>query len=162
MKPFKILFILLNFFLLSCENTTKKKVNHPESYKISDAELLKHVKLCINPAFEDWVLFQNGTYIIFDKADTIANLENEAIKSMKKFGPVYVGNPSGDFSITHLNKTEGWIVSGHGYGMYTYVNPNELTATKPEDHEIGLHGRSKRNLDGEKPIIIHVNRKKAN
>lgn len=148
--------------LLSSENTIKKKINNQEFDEMSDAELLEHVILSINPVFEDWVLFQNGTYIIFDNADTISNLENEAIKSMEKFGPVHAGDPSGDFSIINLDETEGWIVTGHGYGMYTYVNPKELVSEEPGDLEIGLRGRSKRNRDGKKPKIIHVNRKQQN
>ena len=119
--------------------------------------MLEHVKLAINPTFEEWVLFSNGTYIIFDDADTITDIREEAISQMKKFGPVYVGSPAADFSVTQLNKTAGWVVSGHGYGMYTYVHPDELDSKTPSD--IGIHGRSKRNEYGEKPTIIHVNRK---
>lgn len=128
---------------------------------MSDAELINHVTLSINPEFQDWVLFQNGTYIIFDNADTIPNLEKEAIKEMKEFGPVQAGTPSGDFNIVNLTDTEGWIVSGHGYGMYTYVHPKELVSEEPGDLEIGLRGRGKRNMDGKKPRIIHINRKQT-
>ena len=62
--------------------------------------------------------------------------------------------------IISLNRTKGWIVSGHGYGMYTYVNPNELDSNYPNDMTIGLYGRSKRNQDGLEPIIIHINSSK--
>ena len=126
---------------------------------MTENSLLSHVRLAINPKFQDWVLFKNGTYIIFDNADTIPNLKSEAIKKMKEFGPVNVGGPAGDFSVTHLNQTEGWVVSGHGYGMYTYVSPKELKSEKPEDSEIGLFGRGKRDLDGKNPVVIHINRK---
>lgn len=121
--------------------------------------LIENVKLAINAKFQDWVLFQNGSYIIFDNTDTIKDIKEEAIKLMKEFGPVYLGTPAGDCGVTKLNKTEGWSISGHFYGMYTYVNPSELNSSKPADDEIGIVGRSKRNLDGQNPIIIHVNRK---
>ena len=124
-----------------------------------EKSLLDHVRLAINSKFQDWVLFENGTYIIFDNVDTISNVEKEAIKLMKEFGPVHSGGPAGDFSVTHLNQTEGWVVSGHGYGMYTYVNPTELESKSPSDVNIGLYGRSKRNQDGQNPKIIHVNKK---
>lgn len=159
LKRFKRIFAFLTLLWLSCKNPEKNKVDNQKNKEISEVDLLNHVKLAINPKFQDWVLFKNGTYIVFDNADTIPDLENEAIKSMKEFGPVHTGGPAGDFGVTHLNKKEGWIVSGHGYGMYTYVNPNELKSEKPNDVEIGLFGRSKRNLDGENPIIIHINRK---
>ena len=153
MRRLKIMFIFLNLIFLSCGNSEKKKT------QITESSLLSHVKLAINPKYQDWVLFKNGTYIIFDNADTIPNIESESLKLMKEFGPVQVGSPSGDFSVTHLNRTEGWVVSGHGYGMYTYVNPKELKKEKPNDAEIGLLGLSKRELDGKNPIITHTNRK---
>ncbi|MDR6763299.1 hypothetical protein J2Y38_003518 [Flavobacterium sp. 2755] len=161
-KPFKIILPLLTFFSLGCKNPEKKKIDNQESNEMTEADLLHHVRLAINPKFQDWVLFENGTYIIFDNADTIPDLESEAIKLMKEFGPVHAGGPAGDFSVIHLKETEGWIVSGHGYGMYTYVNPNELGSEKPDDVKIGLEGRSKRNADGQNPVIIHINRKGIN
>ena len=119
--------------------------------------MIKHVKLAINPKFQDWVLFENGTYIIFDDISTIKDIKEEAIRVMKEFGPVYAGGSAGDFSVIHLNLTEGWLVSGHGYGMYTYVHPSELDSESPNDLEIGLYGRSKRDSDGQNPEIIHIN-----
>jgi hypothetical protein len=119
--------------------------------------MIEHVKLAINPKFQDWVLFENGTYIIFDDISAIQNVKKEALQLMKEFGPVSAGGPAGDFSVIHLNLTEGWLVSGHGYGMYTYVHPSELDSESPNDLEIGLYGRSKRDSDGQNPEIIHIN-----
>ncbi|BFO68290.1 hypothetical protein [Chryseobacterium sp. KCF3-3] len=120
--------------------------------------MIEHVKLAINPKFQDWVLFENGTYIIFDDISIIEDVKKEALQLMKEFGPVYAGGPAGDFNVIHLNLTEGWLVSGHGYGMYTYVHPSELDSDSPNDLEIGLYGRSKRDSDGQNPEIIHINR----
>lgn len=123
--------------------------------------MIEHVKLAINPKFQDWVLFENGTYIIFDDISTIEDVKEEAIQLMKEFGPVSAGGPAGDFSVIHLNLTEGWLVSGHGYGMYTYVHPSELDSESPNDLEIGLYGRSKRDSDGQSAEIIHINSSEA-
>ncbi|MEJ5049169.1 hypothetical protein WH221_04980 [Chryseobacterium culicis] len=120
--------------------------------------MIEHVKLAINPKFQDWVLFENGTYIIFDDIGIIEDVKEEALQLMKEFGPVSAGGPAGDFSVIHLNLTEGWLVSGHGYGMYTYVHPSELDSDSPNDLEIGLYGRSKRDSDGQNPEIIHINK----
>lgn len=132
--------------------------NH--SNKMSKEELIENVKLAINPKFKDWVLFKNGTYIIFDDITKVKNINDEAIAMMKEFGPVFAGGPAGDFNTIHLTKTKGWIVSGHGYGMYTFVSPNEFENTYPNDLEVGVFGRSKRNHDGKKPEIIYVNKSK--
>jgi len=158
MQKTKIILILLNIVFLGCGNSNNNAENSKTDQN-AKSELIEHVKLAINPKYQDWVLFKNGTYIIFDNADTIPNLETEAKKEMKEFGPVYAGGIAGDFGVTSLTKIEGWIVSGHGYGMYTYVNPRELKSKKPEDLEIGLFGRGKRDLDGKNPIIIHINYK---
>jgi len=154
----KLAIITFCFLLIHCIKKNEK--SNRESVKIDNKELINHIKLAINPKYQDWVVFKNGTYIIFDKADTIKDINNEALKQMKEFGPVYAGGPAGDFGITTLNKTDGWIVSGHCYGMYTYVNPSELDNENPNDTEIGLFGRNKRNLDGKNSEIIFVNRKK--
>ncbi|KAF2514404.1 hypothetical protein EYY60_03880 [Flavobacterium zhairuonense] len=136
----------------------KQKTEHQKIDEISEIELLHHVKLSINPKFQDWVLFKNGTYIIFEHADEISNLQSKALKLIKEFGPVYTER-SEDFDVTDLKNTEGWIVSGHGYGIYTYVSSQEMKSKKPNTATIGLLGRGKRDLDGRNPVIVHVNRK---
>ncbi|WP_228448871.1 hypothetical protein [Chryseobacterium mulctrae] len=144
-------------------NQTVFKTNQPkqsQSKQMNDKELIENVKLAINPKFQDWVLFKNGTYIIFDDITKVKNINDEAMVMMKEFGPVFAGGPAGDFNTIHLTKTEGWIVSGHGYGMYTYVSPSEIQNESANDMEIGLLGRSKRDLDGKKPEIIYVNKSK--
>lgn len=155
-----ILLAILSVFILSCgeKKDTSKNIRivtkNTEKFPVS---LLDNVRLAINPKFKDWVLFENGTYIIFDDVSKIENIEKEAIRLMKEFGPVAAGGPAGDFNVTSLNLTKGWIVSGHGYGMYTYVNPKELESNYPSDMTIGIYGRTKRNADGLNPAIIHVN-----
>lgn len=136
----------------------KKEIDHQKTNKNDETNLIKHVRLSINEKFQDWVLFKNGTYIIFDHAETILDIESEALKLIKEFGPVYIGS-SVDFDVTDLKKTEGWIVSGHGYGIYTYVSPDEIKPKTSNIIKIGLFGRNKRDLDGRNPIIIHINRK---
>lgn len=154
--------LLSSLILISCVNNMKNKESKIEIKKkeMAPKSLLENVKLSISPKFKDWVLFKNGTYIIFDDINQIDNIEEEAIKLMKEFGPVYAGGSAGDFNVISLKKTEGWIVSGHGYGMYTYVNPSELETNSPNDITIGIYGRSKRNSDGENPIIIYINSSK--
>lgn len=137
----------------------KQKVDIKKNDEIPETDLLNHIRLSINPKFQDWVLFKNGTYIIFDNADKILDLESEAIRLMAAFGPVYIGTPAADFDVTDLNKTEGWIVSGHGYGMYTYVSPHEIKSNVTDITTIGLLGRAKRDLDGKNPVVLHISRK---
>jgi hypothetical protein len=139
--------------LLACgkksENKTQDKMND---------QLLEHVRLAINPSFKNWVVFEHGTYIVFDHVDTIPDIEKTAIQLMAEYGPVSAGGPAGDFTVLGLTQTEGWSISGHCYGMYTYVHPSELKTEKPSDVEVGVYGRSKRDKDGKNPKVIHVNK----
>lgn len=135
----------------------KQKVDNQENNEISKIKLLEPVRLSINPKFQDWVLFKNGTYIIFENAEEIDNLKEEAIRLIETVGPINIGNFSVDFDVTSLSKTEGWIVSCHGYGIYTYVSPQEIKSKNVK--QIGLFGRNKRDLDAKNPIVIHINRK---
>lgn len=161
-----LLLIIISFLLSNCNSSnsnpnqisTKNESKLNTNNKMNKEDLIKNVKLAINPKFQDWVLFKNGTYIIFDNADTIKSVNHEAIKQMREFGPVFAGGPAGDFNTIHLTKTEGWIVSGHGYGMYTYVSPSELENT--DDLQVGMFGRSKRDLDGKNPEVIYINSRK--
>jgi len=121
--------------------------------------LIENVKLAINPKFQDWVLFKNGSYIIFNNTDQIIDLREEATKLMAEYGPVHIGFPSGDFEVTTLKRADGWSISGHYFGMYTYVHPSEINTSTFDESQVGLLGRSKRDLDGQNPVIIYVNRK---
>jgi len=160
----KLISLIPILFLMCCsrenKDPEKNKIEIVAESESSRLTLLEHVTLAINPNFQNWVLFENGTYIIFDNVDTLSSIEQEAVKLMKEYGPVHSSNPAGDFGVTHLIETDGWVVSGHCYGMYTYVHPTELNSTKPDDLKIGLFGRSKREKDGKNPQIIYVNREK--
>jgi hypothetical protein len=160
-----VLFVLISI-VGACESSSKKTEDqttpedsqNPPKTTLTKENLPELVSGAINPQFEDWVLFENGTYIVFDNADTISNIEETAIELMEEYGPVYSGGPAGDFNVTHLTKVLGWSVSGHGYGMYTYVHPDEINSGD-NDLEIGLLGRSKRDLDGKNPVVVHINLK---
>ena len=36
--------------------------------------MIEHVKLAINPKFQDWVLFENGTYILFSMTSVLSKM----------------------------------------------------------------------------------------
>ena len=135
------------------ENEFDKKNVEMKETNLTKEELIKQVQLAINPKFKNWILFKNGTFVIIEDISE-EEIETAGIEKMKEFGPVYVGSEAADFRTITLTNVEGWLVSGHGYGMYTYVHPTELEKENPDSHEIGLFGRSKRNLDGLNPEII--------
>ena len=102
---------------------------------------------------KSWVLFKNGTVVIF--SDAQANLREKAIEIMKEYGPVRAATSSGDFSVIDLITAEGWTVTCHHPDILTYVSPEEMQLNL-EDWIIGLFGRSKRNTDALELEIIHI------
>ena len=126
-----------------------------KSMDLEEKELIENIKLALNPKVSYWVLFSNGTVIVFDSLANGENIKEKAIKHMKEFGPVWPASAAADFGIVNLVSSKGWLVTGHGYGMYTYVHPQEL-CSNPHDVEIGIYGRSKRHKDSEEMKIIYV------
>jgi hypothetical protein len=136
------------------ENQDKKEAIIEE-----EVSFLDNVKDELEGKYAEWVLFENGTYIVYSNTDTIADVESHAINIMQEYGPVFAGGPPGDFNVAVCEKVPGWAVSGHYPDMFTYVHPNEMKSSSKEDMYIGLYGRSKRNEDGNLAKVIHVNHK---
>ncbi len=107
-----------------------------------------------------WVLFENGTIIIFH--EEIENIEKEAKSLMEKWGPVAPGTNLGDFSVEHLDNDPGWVVNYVYEDMHNYVSPTDFEDQSPSDNEIGndvtigLIGREKRKKDASSLVIIHI------
>ena len=142
-----LIFLVLTF---SCCSSKKQTVDTMNSDK-----LIEHVTKAINPKYKTWVLFSHGTYIIIEDS-TITDKKKYALEQIQEFGPVLAGGPAGDITTQKLNLDEGWSVGGHGYGMYTYVNPSELDIENPKDIDVGLFGRDKRDMDSKAQVIVHV------
>ncbi|MDC0230608.1 hypothetical protein OAK19_01450 [Aureispira] len=126
--------------------------------ELTNQELLNKIQKAIIPSYKDWVILKNGTYIIFDNIDTIANISESAIQLLNKYKPKTAAEHNWDFSITDLDQTEGWSVFGNGYGIYNYIHPKELT-TNPTPEQIGAFAKVKRALDEKNPKIIYINSK---
>jgi hypothetical protein len=144
---------LITFILIFCGCNPKNNSKN----KIMDSDkLIECVTKAINPKFKTWVLFSNGTYIIIEDS-TITDKKKYALDQIHEFGPVFAGSPAGDIEVIKLNLVDGWSVGGHGYGMYTYVHPSEVEVKNPEDIDVGLVGREKRDKDSKDTTIVYVN-----
>lgn len=122
-------------------------------------ELVEIIQVVLQTFPYSWVLFSNGTIVLFRENQNTEDIQQSGIEMIEKFGPVHAGGPAGDFGVDKIPESEGWMVSGHGEGMFTFVHPNELTTESPSEIEIGLYGRNKRNQDSEEQEIIHIHRK---
>ena len=109
-------------------------------------------KVIIDPKVS-WVVFKNGTCVMLLKPEK--DLKVQAIKILKEHGRVLVGTPSGDFEVTKIPEIDGWVVTGDYPGIMNYVSQEELEGTK-SDFEIGIIGRTKRELDAKELKVIHI------
>lgn len=116
------------------------------------------VRLAIKEGLDDWVLFANGTFIVFEGATADDDIRQQAIDIMTERGEVVPGTSSADFQITRLLHTNGWVMRGDVPNMYVYVQPEELDSDAPTDLEVGMAARVIRQLDHEDLEVMHVNR----
>jgi hypothetical protein len=123
-----------------------------------DEDKIEYVRLAVNPDLHNWVLFTNGTFIIFEDVTDDEDLEQQAIDILKEHGEVRIGEASADFQVTALSKTVGWVVRGNVPGLYVYVHPAELDSDEPDDLEVGLFARVIRQTDFEDLEVLYVNR----
>ena len=106
---------------------------------------------------ESWVLFENGTCVIFTEPQ--ANYKLAATAKLRAAGKAYGGGESGDFSVMKLKDFPGWIVSYSAPGILNYVSPDEFENKNPSDIAIGMAARKKRNDDTMSGAVIHTEAK---
>lgn len=111
-------------------------------------------KSILTGAPKSWVLFRNGTIVIFTEPQ--ADLAQAAISLMKEFGPVHAGSPAGDFNVITLTDAAGWVATSHHNDILTYVSPEEIGDEEPALVTIGLLGRSKRDEDAQSLEVVHI------
>jgi len=100
-----------------------------------------------------WVLFSNGTCVLFD--EPVLNPLSESKKILKKWGPYDAGASSGDMLVITLKDHLGFIVGGHHPSIFTLVNPTVGLGEKTGACLPGLIGRYHRELDANTLEIIH-------
>lgn len=114
-------------------------------------ELINIYKKIISPNLQDWVIFEKGTCVIIYNPPK--DLKAEAIEVLQKYGQVYPGSESADFTVTKIDT--GWIVTGNQSGILNYVPEDE--GNLKEDYEIGLIGRNNKEEDCKELKVIYVN-----
>lgn len=125
---------------------------------IEPKRLLTYVQSAIIPIYKDWVVFEHGTYVIFDNIDTVPDIQKSALAHLKAYTPKTVLDNNWDFTISDLDETDGWSVYGNGYGIYTFVHATELSMGA-SPLQVGAYAKTKRALDEKNPKIIFISSK---
>ena len=114
-------------------------------------ELISFYKKVIEPKLKDWVVFEHGTCVII--YHTPKDLEIDAKEVLQKYGQVYPGTSTADYTVIKVDNS--WIVAGDQPGILNYVSENEGKGM--EDFEIGLLGRNKKEQDSKELQIAYIN-----
>lgn len=98
-----------------------------------------------------WALFKHGTVVLFAAAPRNAEGEARELLKAQNAGRSGASEPE----VTALPNGAGWLVGGLDPRLFTYVAPEEASATTPL-HVIGRLGRAKREEDGRDLEITHI------
>lgn len=71
-----------------------------------------------------FTIFENGTCVFLKEPEQ--DLSAQAKRLLVEFGPVVVGAPSADFTVTELDFEQGWIVSFDHQDVMTFVAVEEF------------------------------------
>lgn len=116
-----------------------------------DAPLIFSVQLGIHPLQKNWVLYKNGSYMLFKDAKGKDVLTEAANKRMDALAV-----PKG----TRIKKSamaKGWIVTFGNTGVYNYVAYKQIDAGIPGDPEIYEQARINLAKDKKEKEVIKVN-----
>lgn len=122
--------------------------------------LVFSVQQAINNKFSNWVLFRNGTYIVFDPKN-IANKNElrylatmQIDKQTKVLQRIFTFCNAEVFPHKELN---GWVVPcSISNGIFTFVHLSEFDEEDPSELAISVLSRYKNQDDFEHGEIIHV------
>ncbi len=167
-----IIFLLLSaiFLIGGCESTQSKST--PESQdepviiidalpepltevveedNVSDAskKLIFNTKLSVNPGQPNWVLFSNGTYILFPKGTSAGDMRQSALGILQRYS-----NQS--FKVNKSPLVKGWVASTKN-GIYNYVSLSQASSRQASNRELAGIGKKNVLKDKSNPIIIHIN-----
>jgi hypothetical protein len=113
------------------------------------------MRAVLTGAGKSFVLFENGTVVVFVDAAADVDLEAAAEDLLASFGPVQVGSSAGDFGVLVLPDDRGWAVTSHHPDVLTLLLPDEISADAGE-LAVGVIGRSKRGRDAEALRVVHI------
>ena len=120
--------------------------------------MIENVQLAVYSEMKNWILFENGTYVIIEEEITEERIRKMGIAQMKQ-ARESKEDALTDFLVTDLPKVDGWSMNRNADGMYTYLYTSEFESKEPTFLEITKLGKAKRDKDAEdlKVICISAN-----
>ena len=116
-------------------------------------DLVNIYRRIIRDSSSGWALFKHGTCVVINEPEK--DIRGQAITILKEHGSTTPGTPTADFQVIKIREIDGWVVTGDYPGIMIYVSREEAGYRK-SDFEIGIRGRTKRELDAKELIVEHV------
>jgi hypothetical protein len=124
---------------------------------MNSAELIEAWRATLAGLDKSWVLFENGTCVVFTEPG--ADLTARATAILREFGPAAEASEVGDFAATiPLPDGRGWLIAGHHSDIATFVGRHEVPPGTP-DAAVGRLGRARRERDTQQLRVLHVEEK---
>jgi hypothetical protein len=121
---------------------------------MNGTELIEAWRATLAGLDKSWVLFENGTCIVFTEPG--GDLPAQATAILREFGPAGDGSEIGDFAATvPLPDGRGWLVAGCHSDVVTFVGRDEVAFGTP-DAAVGRLGRARRARDVEQLRVLYV------
>ena len=121
------------------------------------SELVEAWRATLGGLDKSWVLFENGTCIVFTEPGP--DLITRAKAILREFGRAGDASEIGDFAAAiPLDDGRGWLVAGRHSDIVTFVSRDEVAAAA-QDAAIGRIGRAKREQDTKQLRVMHVEEK---
>lgn len=136
------------------ETIPKEEPVIPEEPEVAEdfTALQFNVALGISPQRPRWVLFKNGTYVIFPEGYTDAQIEGKAKE-------IVSGYTNQNISITKSSLAKGWIGSTSN-GIYTYISQEDIGLGITDNNTVKAQALQNINTDKNELRVIHINSKK--
>lgn len=113
--------------------------------------LIFNTTLNISPSQSDWVLFENGTYILLP-----SNLGEE---QMKKNAIVIIKRYKGEsLTVSKSPLSKGWV-AGSSQGIYNYISQDKAGDRLATNTQLKTVGKSSILKDVKELNIVHINYK---
>lgn len=110
------------------------------------------VALGISSQRPRWVLFENGTYIIFPEGYTDAQIKGKAIEMVSAY-------TSESITLKKSNLAKGWIGST-SKGIYIYVSQEDVGSGITDNNAVKAQALQNIEADKKELRVVHINSKK--
>ena len=124
----------------------------PEEKTDAHKKLIFNTKLSVSPEKPNWILFSNGTYILYPIGTSKEDMRKTSLGLLQRYN-------NETFKVKKSPIVKGWVAST-SKGIYSYVSLAQASSRLASNKELASIGKQNVMKDKASPIIIHINKPK--